>query len=240
MRYGFMLTILAATAAVPACSNSLDILRRPAVDAGVTNNVLPPAQSTTGGSGDTFDHDNNQISPWDLVNRLEIEGPPSFTSHMHSCSKVRYGNLGRVLASLGVNTTNATKLSAGELYTDGFSAMGGPDYANRVRENIDIFDRSQAPRCAEFDIFAAAAPEVIAERSRRWRAARSTESARRCSTRSNQVRHRWRSPACSASTATAGSPSTSAISPSRAAARLTVGQTTCRREPPGRGLHLRA
>jgi hypothetical protein len=155
MRYGFIFTILAATAAAPACSSSLDTPTS-SVDAGVNN--LPPAQSTTGGSGDTFDHDNDQISPWDLVNRLEVEGPPSFTSHMHDCSKIRYGNLGRVLASLGVNTTNTTQLSAGELYTDGFTAMGGPDFADRVRESIDI-STSQASR--EFDIFAAAAPEII-------------------------------------------------------------------------------
>jgi hypothetical protein len=156
MRYGFICTILAATAAAPACSSSLDT--PPSVDAGVSS-TLPPAQSTTGGSDDTFDHDNDQISPWDLVNRLEVEGPPSFTSHVHSCSKVRYNNLGRILTGLGVNAANATQLSAGELYVDGFNAMGGPNYANRVRENISI---STSGASREFDIFAAAAPEVIA------------------------------------------------------------------------------
>jgi hypothetical protein len=78
---------------------------------------------------------------------------------MHACPKVRYRTLGNVLADLGVNVSNTTMLSAGELYTDGFNALGGPNFANRIRENIGV-TISGASR--EFDIFAAAAPEVIA------------------------------------------------------------------------------
>ena len=63
----------------------------------------PPPGSTSGGTNDTFDHDNNGISPWDLLRRIEVEGPPAYTSHVHSCPKVRYKTLGNVLASLGIN-----------------------------------------------------------------------------------------------------------------------------------------
>lgn len=144
-RFGYIF-ILAASVSAPACTDQLK-----------PDNTPPPG-STTGGSDDTFDHDNSGISPWDLLQRLEIEGPPRFTSHMHSCPKVRYNTLGNVLGDLGVNAANTTSLSAGQLYTSGYNALGGPDYANRIRENIGI-TTSGASR--EFDIFAAAAPEII-------------------------------------------------------------------------------
>jgi hypothetical protein len=64
-----------------------------------------------------------------------------------------------VLTSVGVNVANVTALSAGQLYRDGDTAMGAPLFANRIRENI-VITTSGASRL--FDIFAAAAPEVIA------------------------------------------------------------------------------
>lgn len=140
------LAILAASVLAPACTDDLP-----------PPNVPPPG-STSGDTTTTFDHDNNQISPWDLLDRLTVEGPPSYTSHVHSCPKVRYRTLGNVLTDLGINATNTTSLSAGELYTDGYTALGGPNYPNRIRENISI-TTSGASR--EFDIFAAAADEVI-------------------------------------------------------------------------------
>lgn len=124
--------------------------------------ALPPSGSTSGGEDTTFDHMNDGISPWDLLDRLQKEGPPSFTSHMHSCSKVRYMTLGRVLTSLGVTqigAANAPALSAADLYNNGDNAMGAPNYANRIRENIGI---STSGASREFDIFAAAAPQIIA------------------------------------------------------------------------------
>lgn len=119
----------------------------------------PPSGGTSGDEDTTFDHMNDGISPWELVDRLSKEGPPRYTSHVHSCSKIRYQTLGNVLRSVGVNVANNTALSAGKLYTDGFSALGGPNFDNRIRENISI-TTSGASR--QFDIFAAAAPEVIA------------------------------------------------------------------------------
>lgn len=146
-RIGYTLAILASSVLASACTDDL------------TPQNLPPPGSTTGGEDTTFDHDNSGISPWELLDRLTQEGPPKYTSHMHSCSKVRYATLGNVLTSLGVNPANTTALSAGDLYTNGFNALGGPNYPNRIRENIGI-TTSGASR--EFDIFAAAAPEVIA------------------------------------------------------------------------------
>jgi hypothetical protein len=149
-RIGFTLAILASSVLASACTDDL-----------TPQDPTTPTTGggTAGGESTTFDHDNDTISPWDLLDRIEQEGPPRYTSHVHSCAKVRYKTLGNVLTSLGVNTGNTTSLSAGDLYNSGFNALGGPNYANRIRENIYI-TTSGASR--EFDIFAAAADEVIA------------------------------------------------------------------------------
>ena len=148
-RFGYTLAILASSVLASACTDDLT----------PTNTNAPPAGSTSGGESTTFDHDNSGISPWELLDRLTQEGPPRYTSHMHSCAKVRYKTLANVLTSLGINATNTTVLSAGELYTDGYNALGGPNFANRIRENIGI---TTSGALREFDIFAAAADEVIA------------------------------------------------------------------------------
>ena len=146
-RFGYTLAILASTVLASACTDDVP-----------TENTPPPG-STSGNEDTTFDHDNDYISPWELLDRLTKEGPPRYTSHVHSCAKVRYRTLGTVLTQNGVNTANTTALSAGDLYRNGFNALGGPNYANRIRENIAI-TTSGASR--EFDIFASAADEVIA------------------------------------------------------------------------------
>ena len=148
-RFTYTLTILLGASLGVACTGSVD----------ETPTNTPPPGSTTGGDGNTFDHDNNGISVWDLIDRLTKEGPPTFTSHMHSCSKVRYATLGNVLTGLGVNLGNGAAASAGKLYTDGANAMGQANYANRIRENIGV-TTSGSSRMD--DVFAAAAPEIIA------------------------------------------------------------------------------
>lgn len=148
MKNLILISLLVTTAA--ACSDSLD---------GTGGPTTPPPGSTSGDQTTTFDHDNDGISPWDLVDRLQKEGPPKYTSHVHSCPKVRVATLGNVLASVGVNVNNTAGLSAGDLYRNGLNAMGQPNFANRIRENIAT-TTSGASR--EFDVFAAAADEVIA------------------------------------------------------------------------------
>lgn len=118
----------------------------------------PGDGSTIGSEKETYDHDNNGFDPWAVIDRLAKEGPPKYSSRVHSCSKVRYRTLGRVLASLGVNMANTAALSAPELYRDGYNAMGGPNFSNRIRENITV---STSGASREFDIFAAAADEII-------------------------------------------------------------------------------
>jgi hypothetical protein len=144
---GYTLAILASSVLASACTD----------DTTTTNQ--PPEGSTSGNEDTTFDHDNGDyISPWELLDRLQKEGPPRYTAHVHSCSKVRYRTFGTVLGQLGMNMANTTALSANDLYKTGFNALGGQNYANRIRENIAI-TTSGASR--EFDIFAAGAQEVI-------------------------------------------------------------------------------
>jgi hypothetical protein len=147
--FGYKTILVASLGLVAtACTTSTD---------DVDDNTPPPG-STSGGEDTTFDHENDGISPWDLVDRLTKEGPPRYTSRVHACPKVRYNTFGAVLRSVGVNTGSNTNLSAGQLYNQGANAMGAPNYANRIRENIDV-TISGASRA--FDIFAAAAPEII-------------------------------------------------------------------------------
>jgi hypothetical protein len=149
-RFGYTLTILlGASLGLAACTDSIDT---------GTPGDPQPSGSTSGSDENTFDHDNNGISVWDLIDRLTKEGPPSFSSQMHGCTKPRYTTLKNVLASVGINTANATNLSAGQLYTSGGAAMGAPNYSARVRENLSV-TTSGASR--EFDIFAAGATEII-------------------------------------------------------------------------------
>ncbi len=156
-RFGSTLTILVAALAAPACTGGVsgdDTTTNPP-----PSSDIPPTGQTSGNQTTTFDHDNGGISPWDLIDRLEKEGPPKYTSRVHACPKVRVATLANVLTSVGVNVANATALSAGDLYNSGANALGASNYANRIRENISI-TTSGASR--EFDIFAAAAPEIIA------------------------------------------------------------------------------
>ncbi|MCX5744115.1 MAG: hypothetical protein NT062_16625 [Proteobacteria bacterium] len=120
--------------------------------------TTPPPGSTSGAQDTTYDHDNSGPSPWEIIDRLQKEGPPKYTSRVHSCPKIRVRTLGAVLTSLGVNVGNQAGLSAGDLYRNGGNALGAPNFANRIRENIGV-TTSGASR--EFDIFAAAAQEVI-------------------------------------------------------------------------------
>lgn len=147
-RSGHTLTMLVgASLGIAACSELID-----------DGSNLPPPGTTTGGEDTTFDHDNNQISVWELIDRLTREGPPSFTSRMHPCTRPRYQTLGNILRSVGIDTDSTMMPSAGQLYRDGDSALGAPSYANRIRENIGI-TTSGASRL--FDILVVGAPEII-------------------------------------------------------------------------------
>lgn len=154
-RIGTTLTLLlGASLSLAACSDSIET---PPADDGPGGDTT--GEGTTGGLDNTFDHDNDSISVWDLINRLTVEGPPSFTSHMHSCSKVRYATLGNVLTSLGVNTADTAQFSAGALYKAAATSMGVANYTQRTREVISL---STSGMSSAFDIYAAGATTITA------------------------------------------------------------------------------
>ncbi len=118
----------------------------------------PPEGGTTGGEGNTFDHPGGP-DVWDYLQRLEDEGPATFSSRMHSCPKMTYENIGNLLASRGVNLNAGNQLSAGFLWSNGAPALGAPKLEVRSRESTEL---TTAAASRLFDIFAQAAPEIIA------------------------------------------------------------------------------
>lgn len=134
-----------------------------ALGACATEDPTPPDElpegSAVGGEDNTFDHPDIQVDVWELLERLQAEGPPKYTSRVHSCPKIRYATIGRLLESRGVDLGNLADLTAGNLYDTGDQALGAPNFAARVRENAEV---TTAGASRLFDIFVAAAPEIIA------------------------------------------------------------------------------
>ena len=115
--------------------------------------------NTSGGPGNTFDHDNDAEDPFAVLQRIQQQGPPEVSERIHSCEKMKYATVGKVLAGLGVNMAATGATSAAVLYKNGSQAMGAPNYGARVSESIEL---STAGATKLFDIFVQAAPEVIA------------------------------------------------------------------------------
>src|SRR5690349_16541480 len=97
--------------------------------------------------------------PWAVLEREQREGPPRYTSRMHSCSKIHHDRPGRMLPSRGVNRTRTDPTSPGAIYRYSAAALGAANYPARIRENIDL-GVSFAARV--FEIYLQAAPEIIA------------------------------------------------------------------------------
>jgi hypothetical protein len=124
--------------------------------------ATPPPTAPPGTSGDedsTFDHDNNiDKDPWELLEQMEEEGPPEFSARLHSCPKMKFRTIGTVLASRGVDLAG-TGDSAGGIYDTADQALGVANYGARIPETTELTTASAAKL---FDIWVAAAPEIIA------------------------------------------------------------------------------
>jgi hypothetical protein len=128
---------------------------------GGDNQTTDPATSgeTTGGVNNTFDHPNDGIDPFTLLQRVQTEGAPEVSTKMHSCQKLKYATVGNVLTQLGVNMGSTTAGSAAVLYKGGAQAMGAPNYGARVAESIEL---TTAGATKLFDIFTQAGKEILA------------------------------------------------------------------------------
>lgn len=113
-----------------------------------------PAGSTAGGEGNTYDHTNdNPQNPSEGTN--PTAGSPLVISKLHSCSKITYAELGKILQSRGINPAGTTP--AANLYKGGQSALGVANYSGRIGEAVIA---STAALSKEFDIMVAAAIEI--------------------------------------------------------------------------------
>jgi hypothetical protein len=129
-------------------------------DPGQDPNLGAVVGDTSGGMDNTFDHEKNEVDPFEVLARIQETGAPEISTRMHSCQKVKYQTLGNLLTSLGVNMAKtSTPPSAGQLYKGGAQAMGAPNYGARVREAIEGTTSGDTKL---FDIFVQAAPEIIA------------------------------------------------------------------------------
>jgi hypothetical protein len=153
-RSRFRRAILGCGLLFVACITGTDQALPPADDPGLPNEENNPA----GGEDNTFDH-TDPVDPWSVLERIMAEGPPAYSAHVHSCLKMQYATLGRVLASRGVNLTNTTATSAGALYTNGGQAIGIASYLQRQSEPTEL---TTAGASKILDIYASAAPEIIA------------------------------------------------------------------------------
>jgi len=118
------------------------------------------SNNTTGNDNTTFDHMNDDaVDPFQVLARIQEEGPPEVATRMHSCGKMKYATLKNVLTSVGVNMAQTGATQPGGLYTSGAGALGKPDYANRLAEGTAL---TTAGAVRLYDIFVAAAPQVIA------------------------------------------------------------------------------
>lgn len=97
--------------------------------------------------------------PWTELERIQREGPPRYASRVHGCPKMRVRTIGNVLASRGINLAATGELSAGRIFSTSAAALGAPNYAARIRENVDL---GVATAAKLFDIYVQAAPEIIA------------------------------------------------------------------------------
>lgn len=139
---------LVLVASASACSS--DIEEDPGIE--------PGPNDTSGSEDNTFDHENDGKSPFEILAEQQAQGPARFTSRIHFCAKMRYTTVGNLLRSRGVALPGAAN-SAGSLFTSGAGPMGAPSYNARVRENLAA-TTSGASRL--MDIFASASTEIIA------------------------------------------------------------------------------
>lgn len=137
--------------------------------------VVAP-EETIGGEKNTFDHAHESIGGENGVTDIKARqkeeaaiGPPEVVATLHGVQKISYAALGKMLGDFGVVLTPTAggsrppmatgSLTAAELYTDGKNALGAPVYASRTPE---MMVPSTSALAKEYDIFLAAAPEIIA------------------------------------------------------------------------------
>lgn len=138
-----------------------------------TPRVVAPDQTAGGDEESTFNHAHESVGGENGVTDIKARqaeeatiGSPEEVAHLHGVQKISYAALGKMLGDFGVELSpsgtgadESGPLTAAELYTDGKQALGAPIYASRTPE---MMVPSTSALAKEYDIFIAAAPEIIA------------------------------------------------------------------------------
>jgi len=157
MRRNARITAVLAAVALGACGQAAETTRRD----GVTR---PSPTAAPVATRNTFDHPaalsgGAAATVREALERMAEEGPPLYTARVHSCRKMPYQTVGRVLRGYGVDVDATGETSAGRMWREADQALGAPNYAARVSESTEVTAASSGRL---FDIFVQAAPEIIA------------------------------------------------------------------------------
>lgn len=116
-------------------------------------------EDTVGGEDSTFDHESDTRDPYAIAAQRAEEGSPETRARLHSCQKVQITALRNILTDFGVDlAATGNPPTAGQLLTDGGTALGQANYAARQGEDL-VWTAAGAAK--QFDIFVQAAPEII-------------------------------------------------------------------------------
>lgn len=136
-------------------------------DLGSAGTAYP--DQTAAGEDNTFNHVHDSVGGengiTDVPARKTEEqtiGTPEEVARLHGAQKISYASLGKMLSDFGVSLAGSktTPQTAGQLYTAGKNALGAPVYGSRTPE---MTVPSTSALAKEFDIFVAAAPDIIAK-----------------------------------------------------------------------------
>ncbi len=166
------LTVLgAALVALPGCAGDppTTLLEKPHKDpaepVGDTPENASQPEDTVGGEENTYDHmqslgEDDARDPVEIAKQHEEEGSPEVRARLHSCQKLQITALRNILTDFGVDlAATGDPPTAGELVSNGGTALGQANYAARMGEDL-VWTAAGAAK--QFDIFVQAAPEIIA------------------------------------------------------------------------------
>jgi hypothetical protein len=149
-------------------------------DGGASDQLMPDGHGTpyssdslAAGRANTFDHPAQPMAGLNGVTDLAVLqaddsqiGTPDVVARLHGAQKIPVSTLGTMLADLGVDMGAQDPASAAQLYASGQQALGAAVFASRVPEMVLPSTSSLAK---QYDVFLAAAPEILANLSKSTR-----------------------------------------------------------------------
>jgi hypothetical protein len=158
--------MIGAAVAMTACDDGSSTLTNGRSD-GTGGSNDPNA--TAGGPDTTFDHSNDPgaaVPGADPTapepSQARVVGSPEVTARLHSCGKLTYASLGKILATRGMDGKGtgrpAGSQSGLQIYNASSAALGAANYSGRVPEAPFA---STSNMSKMFDVFAMASYDVV-------------------------------------------------------------------------------